>query len=1406
MSLYRQTATGFVCEFAASPGSGYTLISSQPTDTIANRVEWWRDVDVGNLTSTWHPSELAGPEVPGRDTNAGSGINLMPNDYASFEWAGSMPPNYTSGMTVNRTAAATYHGQYGVRLTTTSAGGTAWLAASGSVFNIALSPSSKWIVSAYVRPLTNAAVAGTLRLKTQGGTTHSVSFTSGALSSTWVRVSGVFDLSADTSEFGQLGISLTNNSTSLDIDALMLEEKIGPYDTASVWYSPWGNGLSDGEIGPGTVTQDKLFGSLSSRIDLIDASSLIPGSVNARLASQYDTLVQQISEVSVGNGQFDSRLIWYFDQSSEITGWTGTSASLAVSGGYLTVTGTGSSPKFKTATIAVDGSAYQLVRLRVKRVGGSGWNGTLRYYYAGGSNTLSISEPAQIGSEYVEASWDMAGVALWTGNTITAVEIQLGTAIGDNYSIDWMGVGRNAPGASYSQVEAVRVLSDNKTRVFYQTTAPASDSNYTLKTNDLWFDTDDGNKPYRWNGSAWVETTDTRLADSWAEIVDIRNATANPSGAAAQRINSISATAGSKNRTFYQASTSAPSSPTTGDLWFKTDQGNKAFRWDGSTWVETTDTRLPSAVSSISTIENARIGYCTIGGNTSTHGDKTACEAAGGTWNVGLPWATAVKQVSITAANGTSATVQQQFEAIYGAGGLRAQYSVKLDVNGYVAGFGLYNEGAGASGFIVRADKFVVGSAGSNVIPFEVVGTTTYIKAAMIQDASITSAKIGTLNADKITGGYLDMARINTGAITAEKIDSRGLSIKDASGNIILAAGSPLSSGNITPASGWLNSNISIASNGTLSGGGGGTVTITGLGYSGALDATKNQIWQQTTAPTSGVTNGDIWIDTDDNNKLYLRSGGAWVLRRDAGIDAALTAASTAQDTADGKIDSFYQTTAPTSGMSLGDLWFDTDDGNKLYRYSGSAWVAAQDQSIGTAINNAATAQSTADGKITTYFGTTAPAGTKAVGDLWYNDTTKLLQRWTGSAWVTVSNSYNNTNQLTDGAGLGTTANWATVAGRPTTLAALDATAASDLDGKTVTYYQTSAPSGTVNDLWFDTDDGNKLYRHNGSTWVAVQDAGIAAAASLANTAQATADGKVTTYYQTAAPSGTKAVGDLWYNSSTRILQRWNGSTWATAGNYVDNTNQLTDGAGLGSTANWASISNVPAFGNFAFLSSITSANISTYIAGAAIGTAYIADAAITDAKIASLTADKLTAGTINAATITVTNLNASNLSGGTLSVDRIATNSINGVKIGTGSNGIGTGNIVPGAVTWSAAASASGWITPTFFVWTNATTISVPANTNRGTIAITITLTAKNGWTSKCYVNLKIARTGWERTSTSETNGSLDVTTLSITDDAAPTGAYTYTIYAKYGKSTLEWDGTEVYRVIGGTILELKR
>ena len=99
-------------------------------------------------------------------------------------------------------------------------------------------------------------------------------------------------------------------------------------------------------------------------------------------------------------------------------------------------------------------------------------------------------------------------------------------------------------------------------------------------------------------------------------------------------------------------------------------------------------------------------------------------------------------------------------------------------------------------------------------------------------------------------------------------------------------------------------------------------------------------------------------------------------------------------------------------------------------------------------------------------------------------------------------------------------------------------------DGKIKSFYQDSIPTtGTVGDLWIDTNDSNQLYRHNGTTFVQARDGGISSAILAASDAQATADGKVTTFYVELTPTA-EAVGDLWYRPSTSYITRWNGSAW----------------------------------------------------------------------------------------------------------------------------------------------------------------------------------------------------------------------------------------------------------------------
>jgi hypothetical protein len=103
----------------------------------------------------------------------------------------------------------------------------------------------------------------------------------------------------------------------------------------------------------------------------------------------------------------------------------------------------------------------------------------------------------------------------------------------------------------------------------------------------------------------------------------------------------------------------------------------------------------------------------------------------------------------------------------------------------------------------------------------------------------------------------------------------------------------------------------------------------------------------------------------------------------------------------DGKTKAFYQTTAPTVGVSEGDIWFDTDDGNKQYYYTGTAWVSVQDTAIAAAQSAATAAQTTADGKNKIYRQGTTPTGTFSVGDLWFNTSSdNAISRWDGSTWV----------------------------------------------------------------------------------------------------------------------------------------------------------------------------------------------------------------------------------------------------------------------------------------------------------------------------------------------------------------------------------------------------------------------
>lgn len=116
--------------------------------------------------------------------------------------------------------------------------------------------------------------------------------------------------------------------------------------------------------------------------------------------------------------------------------------------------------------------------------------------------------------------------------------------------------------------------------------------------------------------------------------------------------------------------------------------------------------------------------------------------------------------------NGNSAAISTTQSVV---NGVIAQYMVKLDVNGHVAGFGLYNS-AGSSSFIVNASKFAVTDGSSSKIPFLVSGGVCYMQNVVIQDALIANLTVGKLTTGTLTAAVTQNAdwSIGTGRIIAD--------------------------------------------------------------------------------------------------------------------------------------------------------------------------------------------------------------------------------------------------------------------------------------------------------------------------------------------------------------------------------------------------------------------------------------------------------------------------------------------------------------------------------------------------------------------------------------------------------------------------------------------------------------
>lgn len=496
-----------------------------------------------------------------------------------------------------------------------------------------------------------------------------------------------------------------------------------------------------------SITSSQLATTLNTRIDLIDAAATTPGSVNARIA--------------VVQGQVND---------------------------LLNIPAYNNSTTYSTSDqVTYNGALYRALSTTVGHLptNTTYWQKIGDYTSLGDAVAANTTDIINLGNDLGTEVSARSTLASQLRGSYTGTDLAL---LSSGLIYQERVARANAVSAVATDVTTLSATLNTKTRVYFQTTAPAGP-----RVDDIWVDTSPNyskgyfsenyssasHRQFRWDGSQWVDVSDYALEDNYSAITLERTARVEADLAIATDITTL----------------------------FSNVAQNVSAITEEATTRSTADTALATQISTLT---------ATVNTNNTTNSAAIQSEATARATADGA-LAETISTVQ-TAVDGNTTSIQTNASSI---DGIRGSYTVKIDNNGVLSGFGLTSDvvdgNAVTSKFIISANQFAVIApnrlAGAlNSVPFAVLTTAqtingvsfqpgVYIDGASINAGTIGSAQIGNAVIDDAKISSLDAAKITTGYIDADRIEVGTLDAKIANIDAAVITSGTIGSARIADAS-----------------------------------------------------------------------------------------------------------------------------------------------------------------------------------------------------------------------------------------------------------------------------------------------------------------------------------------------------------------------------------------------------------------------------------------------------------------------------------------------------------------------------------------------------------------------------------------------------------------------------